>query len=110
MSDLHGRLTWTTGDSGTCSEASLDPLRRSRQCSAPMEDWIGGRLAEAQAVTWKISIVRAIHGTHADAWSIDEMIGEYERMHRTILSVEHTDGRTETMTELRLRLEFEQVR
>ena len=67
-------------------------------------------LVEARAMNWKVAIVRAIHGAHVNAWSISELVAEYARMHGTFVTVRHADGRTETMTELRLRLEFEQQR
>lgn len=70
-------------------------------------DWMQQRLVEAQGIGWKIAIVRAVHGAHADGWSIDELIAEHDRMDQTVLMLRHMDGRTETMSELRLRLEFD---
>lgn len=72
-----------------------------------MDDWMHGRLVEAQTMNWKISIVRAIHGARADAWSVGELLAEYDRMARTMLTVERADGRTETKSEAQLRLEYE---
>lgn len=75
-----------------------------------MDDWMQQRLVEAQAMNWKVAIVRAIHRAHADAWSITELVAEYDRMRGTMVTMRHADGRTETMTELRLRLDFERAR
>lgn len=66
-------------------------------------------IAQAQGIGWRIALVRAVHGTRADTWSIEELLAEYERLHETVLTVQHTDGRTETMTKLRLRLAGEQA-
>lgn len=73
------------------------------------DDWMERRLVEVQAVNWKVAIVRAIHGTAADTWSIDELVAEHDRMQRTLVTVKHADGRSESMTELRLRLEYERA-
>lgn len=68
------------------------------------------RLVEAQAVGWKIACVRALHGSDVNALSIEELLAEYERLQRTIVTVKRKDGGTETMNELQLRLEYERVR
>ena len=62
---------------------------------------------EAQALCWKIAIVRSIHGSRADSWSVDELIEEFQRMQATIVSVEDQSGKTSTLTELELRLSYE---
>lgn len=68
------------------------------------------RLVEAQAVGWKLAIVRAIHGADINALSVDELLAEFDRLQRTSVVVAHADGKTETMTELRLRLEYRRAR
>lgn len=64
---------------------------------------------EAQALGWKIAIVRSIHGSTTDAWSIDDLIAEFDRMRGTIVTVEAQSGRMSTLTELELRLSYERV-
>lgn len=64
---------------------------------------------EAQALGWKIAIVRSIHGAMADTWSIDELIEEFERMVGTIVTVKDQSGRMSTRTELELRLGYERA-
>lgn len=44
---------------------------------------------------------------HVDALSIEELLAEYERLERTVVTVRRDDGSNETMNELRLRLEYE---
>ena len=68
------------------------------------------KLVAAQALGWRIAIVRAIHGPDVDALSIEELLAEYERLQRNIVTVKRKDGGTETMSELQLRLEYERVR
>ena len=74
-----------------------------------MDNWMQQRLVEAQAVAWKIACVRAVHGSDVNALSVEEILAEYERMHGNILDLERADGRTETMSELRLRLACERI-
>jgi len=74
-----------------------------------MDGWMQQRLVEAQAIGWKIACVRAVHGSDVNALSVEEMLAEYERMHRNILTLERAAGRTETMSELRLRLACERI-
>lgn len=64
---------------------------------------------EAQALGWKIAIVRSIHGSRADSWSVDELVEEFHRMQATIVSVADKNGETSTLTELELRLHYERV-
>lgn len=64
---------------------------------------------EAQALGWKIAIVRSIHGARTDSWSVDELLDEFHRMQGTIVSVEDKNGETSTLTELELRLHYERV-
>lgn len=74
-----------------------------------MEDWMQQRLVEAQAIGWKIACVRAIHGAGVNALSVEELLAEFDRLRRSIVTVRHQDGSKETMTELRLRLEYDRV-
>lgn len=63
----------------------------------------------AQALCWKIAIVRSIHGSRVDSWSVDELIEEFQRMQATIVTVKDQSGRTSTRTELELRLGYERA-
>ena len=64
---------------------------------------------EAQSLGWKIAIVRSIHGSAADTWSVDDLVAEFERMQGTIVTVEDQSGRVNTLTELELRLGYERA-
>ncbi len=59
---------------------------------------------EVQAVSWKIAIVRAVHGSTVDSCSIDDLLAEYDRMRARIVVVKHEDGTLRRMSELYLRL------
>jgi hypothetical protein len=74
-----------------------------------MDEWMNERLGEAQAVSWKIAIVRAVHGATVDAFSIDELVAEYVRMRGTIVIVKHEDGTLRRMSELDRRLAHDRV-
>lgn len=64
---------------------------------------------EAQALGWKIAIVRSIHGSTADSWSVDDLVAEFERMQVTVVTVKDCSGRMSTLTELELRLGYERA-
>jgi hypothetical protein len=64
---------------------------------------------EAQALGWKIAIVRSIHGSTADSWSVDDLIGEFQRMQETIVTVRDQSGKMSARTELELRLGYERA-
>lgn len=64
---------------------------------------------EAQVLAWQIAIVRSIHGSAADTWSIDDLIEEFQRMRGTIVTVKDQSGRMSTRTELELRLGYERA-
>lgn len=64
---------------------------------------------EAQALGWRIAIVRSIHGSAADTWSVDDLVAEFERMQGNIVTVKDQSGRISTRTELELRLGYERA-
>lgn len=64
---------------------------------------------EAQALGWRIAIVRSIHGSTADGWTVDDLVLEFERMQRTLVTVEDRNGKATTLNELELRLGYERA-
>ena len=55
--------------------------------------------------------VRAVEriGSDVDALLVEEMVAEFDRLERSLVTVKHQDGSTETMTELRMRLEHKRA-
>lgn len=64
---------------------------------------------EAQVLGWKIAIVRSIHGSGADDWSVDDLVDEFARMQETLVTVEEPSGRISTRSELEMRLSYERA-
>lgn len=97
-------MSGSSGTSGACSEPAFDSSRALRQEFAAMQDWLNERVAEAQALSWRIAIVRAVHGASSDSWSIEDMATEFDRLHATAVHVRHPGGREKIVSELCLRL------
>lgn len=78
---------------------------KSRQEEVPMNEMS----IEAQVIGWRIAIVRSIHGSTADGWTVDDLVLEFERMQGTLVTVEDRNGKATTLNELELRLGYERA-
>lgn len=74
-----------------------------------MDTVLDEMIAQGQGIGWRIAIVRVIHGADVDALSVDEMLAEFDRLRRSLVIVKRRDGSTETINELRLRLEYDRA-